>query len=280
MLNFNKLCVFDFETTGKDPNFAQPCSMAGVMIDPRKLTICDNGIFYSLCNIIPDEEVDKYNLRPVEQKAMQTNKLSLDDIKKAPPLKKVWGDFGDWVNFHNPEKDKWAAPILCGQNVDYDKTIKDRIVGGHLRGEVILPEKLVPKTKLTKLEDDDIRKEYKKLVPFKEPYKFGPDRLFHPIYQLDTIQFSFAFFESCREPHKLGLDIIKDFLGFAPTGAHNALVDALYTAEILIRYLKVIREVSKETDFCTSNTTILPIQSIIDSLNPCANKQEVELCPF
>ena len=50
MISHNKYVVIDFETTALDPSKNQPVSMAAVMIDGRKLTLCDQGTFYSTIN--------------------------------------------------------------------------------------------------------------------------------------------------------------------------------------------------------------------------------------
>ena len=275
MINTSKFCILDFETNALDPAHNQPVSIGAVMIDPRKLTICEQGIFYSLIKIIPDNEVDKYNLCKTEQKALDVNNLKLEDIMAAPPLKKVWGDFCTWMKFHTPKKDQWEAPMLCGHNKEYDRQISSRIQEGHLNGKIILPNKLLGKTKTAKAKDEELAKEYKNLSPYVEPWGFGPEWLFHPALGLDTQQIAFSMFENCKDPHRMSLSSIKTFLGFKDTGAHNALVDCLYSAEILVRYLKLIRNVYRDTDFNTNGESILGIENIL------ADKaQKAEECPF
>lgn len=275
MINGSKFVIVDFETNALDNNYNQPVSIGAVMIDARKLTICEQGTFYSLIKIIPDEEVEKYNLCKTEQKALEVNKLNLKDIMCAPPLKKVWGDFTSWMKFHTIKKDQWEAPIFCGHNKDYDKRIVDRVKDGHLNGQTVLSNKLLAKTKTAKASNEDLAKEYKSLTPYVEPWKFGPDWLFHPSISLDTMQLSFTLFENCKEPHRMSLSSIKSFLGFKDTGAHNALVDCLYSAEILVRYLKLMRNVYRDTNFDTGGVSVLEIESIL------AEKQKKdEECPF
>ena len=45
MINYNKICVFDFETDGSDPKVCSPVQIAAVIIDPIKLEIVPNLIF-------------------------------------------------------------------------------------------------------------------------------------------------------------------------------------------------------------------------------------------
>lgn len=276
MISHNKFLVLDFETNALDPEYNQPVSMAGVMIDGRKLTICEQGTFYSLINIIPDEDVGQYNLLPTDKKSLDINGITLEELATAPPLKKVWGDFTNWVKFHSPKKDQWDAPILCGHNKDYDKTIAGRIQNGHLGGKIVLPEKLLPKSKLTKANEKEVVAAYKELKPYKEPWGFGPDSLCHPAISLDTKDMAFFLFENSREPHRLSLPALRTYFGFDDDGAHNALVDTLYSAEILVRYLRLMRNVHRDTDFGVAGQTVLPIKSIINDLLP----KKDETCPF
>ena len=264
MIIHNKYLILDFETTGLDPKFNQPVSIGALMIDGRKLSICDRGTFYSLINIIGDDKVADHGLSVVEQKALDVNKLTLEEIGKAPPLKQVWREFTNWVNYHNPTKDKWDAPILCGHNVSYDSVISDRIRFGHLGGQIVLPTKLPSKTTISKMTQEERSKEFGALKALKEPWKFGPDNLFHPSYSLDTMALSIALFENIKEPTKFNLGAIKSFLGFNDVGAHNALVDVLYSGEILVRYLRLFREVIKQTEFAKNSISILGIEEYLN----------------
>lgn len=262
MIIHNNYCIVDFETQSKDPNFNQPISIGAVMIDGRKLTICDRGTFYSTINFIRDDEVDNYNLGPLEQQALDVNKLTIEELDKAPPLKKVWGDFVNWVNYFNPSKDPWEGPIFCGHNADYDRTIMRRIMDGHLKG-ITLPSKLISKTKIKNEKDEVLAKAYRELKPYKEPWKFGPNHLFHPVYTLDTMSLSLALFENNKSPHTYSLESIRALFGLPNSGAHNALVDVLNSAEILVRYLRLLREVCQQTDFTTTPHSILEIEKYI-----------------
>lgn len=263
----NDYAFIDFETQGKDPKLNQPVSMACVIIDGRRLKVKDNGVFYSLINIIDDDSVEKYNLAPLEKAALEKNGLTLDEIQKAPPLKSVWGSFKSFMAFHNPSRDKWKAPIFSGHNVPFDKQIYDRIALGHLSGHM-LPQKLLGKTALKTMTEAEIARAYKELVTFKEPWKFGGENLVHPAKTIDTMQTAHVWFESLREPHRSSMDAIKEFLGFPSEGAHNALVDVLYTAEFFIRALKIQRAVSLDTDFTTHGQTFLEIEEILESYAP------------
>ena len=45
MINYNKICVFDFETDGVDPKVCSPVQLASVIIDPIKLEVIPNSEF-------------------------------------------------------------------------------------------------------------------------------------------------------------------------------------------------------------------------------------------
>jgi len=60
MINYNKICVFDFETDGSDPRICSPVQIAAVIIDPIKLEIIANSEFN--INFKPEvlEQADDY----------------------------------------------------------------------------------------------------------------------------------------------------------------------------------------------------------------------------
>lgn len=261
MINKNKYLFIDFETTGLGSG-SQPISIGAVMVDPRKFNICDNGLFYSLVNVIPDDNVEKYGLDKTSEQALAVANLTMDQIQGAPPIKNVWANFCNWIKYHTPTKDKWDAPIFCSYT-NYDQVLANRIQNGHLNGHLVLKEKLLTKAAQKAMSDKELADAYRTLVLLKEPWGFGPDWLFCPNKRVDVAQTCLCAFESLREPSSLSLDAIKSFLGFHDHLAHNALVDALWTAEIFIRFMGIQRLVSTETDFETGSITILPIDEII-----------------
>lgn len=279
MISHNNYCIIDFETDSLNPNKNQPISIGAVMIDGRKLTVCDGGTFYSLIKRIPDDQVDLYNLNKLEQKALDKNKIQIKDIEQAPPLKKVWADFVNWFNYFNPTKDHWNAAILCGHNHPYDRAILNRIQKGHLAGEIVISKKLLGTTKLKKASNDELAEEYKTLLAYKEPWGFGPDNLYYPSMSIDTYPLMHCLFENSRDPDKLNLDALLNFFGLKlKHNSHHALVDVLYTAELLVRYLGLLRKVYRDTVFDTDNITVLPIDSILSKIFTTSDKTEE--CPF
>lgn len=277
MISHNKICVIDFETDSLLPEFNQPISIGAVMLDGRRLTVCDGGTFYSLINRIPDDQVGEYGLNCLEKTALEKNKIKIEDIERAPSLKKVWADFINWFMYFCPKTDEWSLPIAAGHNHKYDRTILDRIRFGHHGGKIVLPEKLLPKTKTSKMSQEEISSHYKSIKPLKEPWGFGPQKLFHPAITLDTLPISFTWFENSREPTRLSLDTLKAHFNFKDaegSHSHNALVDSLWSAEILVRYIALQRKLYHEINFSTDGETILPIHSIIGT------DKKLEEAPF
>lgn len=271
MISHNKICVIDFETDSLSPESNQPISIGAVMLDGRRLTVCDGGVFYSLINRIPDEEVDDYGLNKLEKTALEKNNIKIEEVLSAPSLEKVWTDFINWFMYFCPKTDAWSLPIGAGHNHKYDKTIIDRIQFGHNRGKQVLKEKLLPKTKLSKMTKEELLAYTKSIAVIKEPWKFGPEKLFHPAITLDTYPISFSWFENSREPARLSLDNLKLFFKFADDEgvlSHNALVDTLWSAEILVRYLSLQRKIYHDINFLTNGETVLPISNIIKQMFP------------
>lgn len=270
MIIHNKICVLDFETDSLSPESNQPISIGAVMLDGRRLTVCEGGTFYSLINRIPDERVHEYGLNTLEKTALEKNKIKIEDINKAPSLEKVWADFINWFMYFCPKTDAWSLPIAAGHNHKYDKTILDRIMFGHHKGKIVLPEKLLPKTKLSKMSEQERLEYYATIKPLKEPWGFGPQKLFHPSITLDTLPISFTWLDNTREPTSLSLDNLKMYFGFKDESgvySHNALVDSLWSAEILVRYISLQRKLYHEVNFNTDGKTVLPISKMVGVSN-------------
>ena len=73
--------------------------------------------------------------------------------------------------------------------------------------------------------------------------------LFNPIWKLDLLDIVFLYFENIFEPKSLSLDSLRVFFGMDTAKAHDAATDAMQTAELLIRFLKLTRNVASKTKF-------------------------------
>lgn len=266
----NKICVLDFETDSLDNNFNQPVSIAAVMIDGRSLKICDNGIFYSLISRIPDSEVEKYGLSKLDPKSMSINGISESDLESAPPLKLVWTNFINWVKYFNPKPSKWDGPILSGHNHKYDRKIIERIMYGTHYGQKISNKKSIQYSRFSKMTTEEQKEYFTQTATLKEPWKLGPQsEFFHPGLYLDSQDYSHILFENTRNYKSISLSNVKSLLGFkddAEIDEHHALVDTMWSAEIIVRYISLMRQVLKDVDFETQNKTHLDVHQQLKNI--------------
>jgi DNA polymerase III epsilon subunit-like protein len=225
MPNFQKLCMFDLETDGSNPDICSPVQIAAVMIDPIKLTI------------IPDSEFN-INLKP---EALETNKeyayedsdvldfhakvraCSKNDILDSwhsyPSQETGWKMFVSYLEMYhtrsNGKKSCFTAPIAAGYNINrFDLRIVERL-----------------------------SKKYNNLN------KEGKSSLFYPRDVLDIMNLIFYWFEHNNELKNYTLDNLRDYLGISKDGAHDALKDVNDTAAIAIRFLKLHRNLSQKVKF-------------------------------
>lgn len=211
--------VFDFETGSKNKNSTQPVQIAALAIDGKKLEII--GEYNSYIKASEDKKyLEKYNLDPVSDEALNVNKVTWDQIRSAPEPKVVWKDFCAFVNKFNYKKSKWTAPIAVGYNIlNFDIPIVNRLCGS-------------------------------------EPYKFGPfddeyktQSLFNPIYYVDLMHIIYFWFESLSQPKSLSFDSLRTYFGMASEKAHNAVYDTAQCAELFIRFAKLTRNIAKDVKF-------------------------------
>ena len=204
-MNYRDYIVFDFETTSRTPSRTQPVQIAAVAIHGRKLTIHPNSEFQSLIQpVFDEEECRKLGIDPLEDGAVATHGKTEAMLKKAPSLKSVWSNFGDYVNEYNFKKTPWYAPIPVGHNIrGFDLPIVHRIC-------------------------------------CESPWNYGPkdkegikQTLFHPISMVDTMDLMFCMFENNKEVNSLSNDnLTRGYMGYSKGEAHDAMDDVLMTAEL------------------------------------------------
>ena len=137
-VNHNKFAIVDTETGGLGKG-RQPLSIGVVILDARRLTVADNGVFYSQICPSTMAECDLNGLDPVDPKALAINKLNIEELLKAPKPKTVWENLINFMKYHNSKGDKWSAPIFTGWNTKFDWDIVDRMIYGHLPSKLTLP---------------------------------------------------------------------------------------------------------------------------------------------
>jgi DNA polymerase III epsilon subunit-like protein len=217
---WKQYAIFDFETTGKNPNGCQLTQVSCVIIHGKKLTIEPNAIFNS--EVRPefdDEKAIAAGYDPVEQAALDITRKTKEELLKAPGPKEVWAKFAEFINKHNIKGSSYYAPIPVGYNiVNFDLPIVNRYC--------------------------------KQYGPYDE--KNGKQKLFHQIYKVDMMDNLFMWFENNDDVQKLNMDYLREYLGFpqkSKDNAHNALYDVIDTANIFVRFLKYHRKLNEKTKF-------------------------------
>jgi DNA polymerase III epsilon subunit-like protein len=217
MANFRDIIVFDFETGGANPKTCQPTQIAAIAIHAKKLEILPGGIFNSeIRPIIDDEEAIKAGVAPLEEKALEITRKNRIDLAKAPPPKIVWNKFAEFCNQFNFKKSTFTAPIPAGFNIiGYDLPIVQRMC-----------EEYGPTDK-----------------------KNGSQKIFHQIFKIDLMDHIYCWFENNQDVTGYGMDYLRDYFGIKTDNAHDALQDVKDTANILIKFLKLQRNLLKKVKF-------------------------------
>lgn len=223
MINYNKICVFDFETDGKDSKVCSPIQIAAVIIDPILLEIVDGSEFN--INFKPEvlEQSEDYEYKTdildFHAKVKGTVKENiLAEWKKYPKQEHSWKMFTNYLNKYHTrtsKKSQFSAPIAAGYNIyRFDLNIINRLSAKY----------------------GNINKE-------------GTSELFYPRDTIDVLNLIFYWFEQNKELTSYTLDNLREYFGIDKTGAHDALKDVKDTAEILIRFMKLHRNVAKKVKF-------------------------------
>ena len=222
----NKICVFDFETDGKDPYVCSPVQLACVMIDPDKLDIIPNSEFNinlkpELLDKNPDHEyeIDLLEFHAKAQKSTATEVLN--NWKSFPPQKQSWGQFINYLDkYHtrSTRKSIFSAPIAAGYNIlRFDLPIVDRVA-----------------------------------AKYKNVGKDKTNNIFHARDKIDLMHLMFLWFENNDDVKSLALDNMRDYFGMSKDNAHDALKDVQDCAEILIRFLRLHRNMASKIKFRNS----------------------------
>ena len=222
-MNYNKICVFDFETDGTNPEECSPVQLAAIMVDPINLEIISNSEFN--CNFKPeamekDPEYEyKTDILDFHAKVKGCSKEDVYKEWKAYPKQNVaWKMFVDYLDkYHtrNSKKSQFSAPIAAGYNI--------------YRFDLPIIQRLSRKNK-------NVNKE-------------GTSNVFYPRDVIDMINLVFYWFNHNNELKSYKLDTLRDYFGITKDGAHDAIKDVRDTAEILIRFLKLHRNLSEKIKF-------------------------------
>jgi DNA polymerase III epsilon subunit-like protein len=230
MANLQKICVFDLETDGINPDTCSPVQIAAIMIDPYRLEVIPDSEFNitikpeALENNIDYAYGDSDVLDFHAKVRSSTKDAILADWKSYQKQENGWQLFVSYLNMYHSrssgKKSCFSAPIAAGYNINrYDLRIMERL-----------------------------SKKYNNLN------KEGRSDLFYPRDVIDLMNLVFYWFEGNNELKNYTLDNLRDYLGISKEGAHDALKDVKDTADILIRFLRLHRNISNKVKFKSAFT--------------------------
>jgi DNA polymerase III epsilon subunit-like protein len=229
MINYNKICVFDFETDGSDPRVCSPVQIASVIIDPIKLEIVPKSEFniFFKPDVLANDENYEYTTDILDFHA-KVKGCSKDDILKEwkayPSQEQSWKMFTNYLEMYHSrssKKSQFSAPIAAGYNINrFDLPIVDRLSNKY----------------------GNVSKELK-------------TDIFYPRDVVDIMNLIFYWFENNGDLKSYSLDSLRDYFGISKEGAHDALKDVKDCADILIRFLRLHRNLSNKIKFKDSFST-------------------------
>jgi DNA polymerase III epsilon subunit-like protein len=217
-MNKNKICVFDFETDGRDVDTINPVQLAAVIIDPRKLEIVKGGQF---CSFMRPENIDDSDYFEKNRATIEWHSnvrdCTSDEImelwENAPPTKSVWASFEEFLlRFHKAgrTKTKFSAPLACGYNIlSFDMPIAERMCAKYSGGK----------------------------------------QIFHPRDKIDLMHWMFPWFENSNEVTSYSMDNMREYFGISKDNAHDALKDVEDTAMLFCRFMRLYRRTSGSVKF-------------------------------
>ncbi len=227
MPNLQKICVFDMETDGANPELCSPVQIAAIMVDPNRLEIIRDSEFNISLKPSALEENSEYNYSDsdvldfhakVQGKAKDDILDSWRNFQKQDVGWKTFVSYLEMYHTRSERKSCFTAPIAAGFNIN--------------RFDLKIIERLSAK--------------------YKNLNKEGKTSLFYPRDVLDVMNLMFYWFEGNNELKNYTLDHIREYFGIDKTGAHDALKDVKDTANLLIRFLRLHRNMSNKVKFRNS----------------------------
>lgn len=206
-INSSYFVVFDFETTGLSPETSEVIQVAGKAYDPRTLDAVPLSAGGEFSSMMRVLRPERLDDEGVK-KALAVNKKTKEEILAAPEQALVWREFVAWVNKFNPSRKFTAAPIACGKNIrNFDLKFVEVLNGLHC------PKKST--------------------------------MLFSTRTQVDLEDLILLWFENDRELENWKMDTLREYFGMSTDGAHDALQDVIQTGTLIMRFLKMHRELRR-----------------------------------
>lgn len=215
------------ETDGANPELCSPVQIAAIMVDPNRLEIIRDSEFNISLKPSAIEENNEYNYSDSDvldfhAKVQGKSKEEILNNWKSFQQQDVgWKAFVSYLEMYHTRSERkscFTAPIAAGFNIN--------------RFDLKIIERLSTK--------------------YKNLNKEGKSSLFYPRDVLDVMNLVFYWFEGNSELKNYTLDHIRDYFGIDKTGAHDALKDVKDTANLLIRFLRLHRNMSDKIKFRNS----------------------------
>jgi DNA polymerase III epsilon subunit-like protein len=141
------------------------------------------------------------NFDTLDMKSFEKHKIDLEELKQAPDQKSVWLNFVDFVKSYNVKDSKFMRKPVP---CGYNIKNYDLIICKRLNDEY-----------------------YKKDI--------------FSWTSVDVMDITFLWFESNPKLPNLKFDTLREFFGFASDSAHRAMFDVQQTADLLARYIRLMR---------------------------------------
>ena len=218
-----KICVFDFETDGSDPEVCDPVQLASVVIDPVSLDIIPgsefNINFKPMCLDHDQDYVYKTDILGFHAKVKGCSQEDVLNLWRGYPKQdQSWKQFINYLDkYHirSSSKGMFSAPIAAGYNIiKFDMKIINRLS-----------------------------------IRYGNTNKESNTNLFYPRDTIDIMNIAWLWFENIQEVTSLSLDSVREYLGIDKTGAHDAMKDVKDCADILIRFLRLHISLSEKIKF-------------------------------
>lgn len=228
-MNYNKICVFDFETDGSNPLECSPVQLSCVIIDPLKLEIIPESEFniYFKPEVLENNKDYEYTTDILDFHA-KVKGCSKDNVLEQwhnyPTQDQSWKMFIGYLDkYHtrSAKKSQFTAPIAAGYNIHrFDLKIIDRLSKKY----------------------GNVNKE-------------DTTNIFYPRDVVDIMNLIFYWFEHNNDLKSYSLDTVREYFGMTKDGAHDAVKDVKDSAELLIRFMRLHRSISNKVKFKDSFTS-------------------------
>jgi len=217
-MNHTNFVLWDLETSGIGKNseetgrIVQIVQIGALAADQRTLAIKSGSEFDCLAKPLYGDDAKEAGVQELADGAIRVHGKTHEILAEAPSAESTVRNFVEYVAKYNWKGTKWYKPVSVTYNgIGYDKPILDR----YLR-------------------------------------EYGIDDPFHPIYKIDMMDHMFTLFENEKEVSKLSLDnLVRGYMGYTDDAhdAHDALGDVYLLHALFERYVKLIRKMSRKTEF-------------------------------